>query len=330
MRLTLAVPDLLAQDRATLAAASSLARLAHYAGAPVVQPGGLDAFLASDSATPGTAGTAPLAALGAGFDPGAAYVLRADPVSLVAGRADVMLAARIGDLDAEEAGGLIATLNAHFGRDGLKFHAPRPDAWFVAVDARPDLATKPLSAVRGSIYPHLPVGRDSATWRRWLSEMQMLLHEHPVNEARGARGSEPVTGIWISEGGVLADLTEPGFAAILSTPGRAGDVARGLARWRGIPAPDSPANFASLPKEDNVAVVLDGASDAQLLPLERQWLLPVVIDLERGTLASLTLLADGNGAAAAWRAQRPGWTTRAVAKFSAPAFVPPSPDEEDA
>ena len=79
MRLTLAVPDLLAIDRDTLAAAPSLARLAHYAGRPVTQRGTLDALLVSASAVPDAVAAAPLAALGAGLDPGTHYVLRADP-----------------------------------------------------------------------------------------------------------------------------------------------------------------------------------------------------------------------------------------------------------
>ena len=131
MRLTLALPDLLALDRAALAAAPSLGRFAHYAGPPVTQRGTLDQLLIRASITPDTAAIAPLAALGAGFDPGGSYVLRADPVSLVAGRTDVALAARIDDLDGDETGALLATLNAHFGGDGLAFHAPRSDAWFV-------------------------------------------------------------------------------------------------------------------------------------------------------------------------------------------------------
>src|SRR5260221_8620828 len=90
MRLTLAVPDLLAQDHAALASTPSLRKLAHYAGVPSTRPGSLDAFLLAGAQA---SGIAPVAARGAGFDPGSRYTLRADPVSLVAGRTDVVLAA---------------------------------------------------------------------------------------------------------------------------------------------------------------------------------------------------------------------------------------------
>lgn len=330
MRLTVAVPDLLALDPAALAAAPSLARLARYAAPPVTRRGDLDAFLASGSPDSATAGAAPLAALGAGFDPGTSYVLRADPVSLVAGRNDVALAARIDDLDGDETAAMISTLNAHFVRDGLTFRAPRPDAWFVLQEPAPDLITTPLAAVRGAIYPWLPSGSDAPQWRRWLSEMQMLLHEHPTNAAREAHGRVPVTGIWISHGGRIAGTKHGPTTAMFATAGSAGDVARGLARFHGNEFREPPVNFALLPMQKDATVVLDRANIGNAVPLQSNWLAPAVAALERGTLASLSLLADGNGLAAAWHAPRPTWTRRAIAKFATRPFVPPLPELDDA
>jgi hypothetical protein len=330
MRLTLAAPDLLAMDRSQLAAAPSLARLARYAEPPVTQRGALDALLVSQLATWDRAAAAPLAALGAGLDPGPAYVLRADPVALVAGRNDVALAARIDDLDGSDTDALVATLNAHFGRDGLAFRAPRPDAWFVLVDHTPDLTTTPLSAVRGAIYPWLPGGNDAARWRRWMSEMQMLLHEHPANVAREARGRVPVTGIWIGDGGRLAESRQGPATPIFAPPGAAGDVARGLARQCGNSAFVLPAHFAALPKQDGAVVVLDRAQGANGAAWQSRWLDPAVAALEHGSLTALSLLADGQGMSARWDAQRPAWTRRAAAKFAPRPFVPPLSSEDDA
>jgi hypothetical protein len=330
MRLTLAVPGLLALDPATLAAAPSLARLARYAGPPVTRRGDLEAFVAAGSTDSSTGGTAPLAALGAGLDPGTSHVLRADPVSLVAGRNDVALVARIDDLDDDETGAMIATLNAHFVRDGLTFHAPRSDAWFVLQEPAPDLITTPLAAVRGAIYPCLPAGGDAARWRRWLSEMQMLLHAHPANAAREARGRVPVTGVWISEGGRLGKAQQEQAPSIFAPPGAAGDIARGLARLRGMAATLPPKRFAGLPLQHDAMVVLDRADAANASRWLADWLGPAVAALERGTLASLTLLADGGATAAAWHAERPAWRVRALARMKAMPFSPPARDEDDA
>jgi hypothetical protein len=330
MRLTLAVPGLLALDPAALAAAPPLARFACYAGLPDMRRGDLDALLASGSPESATAGVAPLAALGAGLDAGSSYVMRADPVSLVAGRNDVALAARIDDLDGDEAAAMIATLNAHFAGDGLTFHAPRADAWFVVQDAAPDLTTTPLAAVRGAIYPWLPAGGDAARWRRWLSEMQMLLHAHPANAAREARGRVPVTGIWISEGGRGADLPRGNATAVFAPPGASGDVARGLARLRGMATAEPPKRFAGLPLQRDAIVVVARADAVTAPQLLADWLGPAVAALEHGTLASLSLLADGGGTAAAWHAARPAWRVRTLARIAAPPFALPARDEDDA
>jgi hypothetical protein len=327
MHLTLAVPGLLDIDPALLTGAPSLARLARYAGTPVTRRSSLDAFVVSGAADGGA--TAPLAALGAGLDPGTLHVLRADPVSLVAGRNDVTLAARIDDLDADEAGAMIATLGAHFANDGLTFHAPRPDAWFVLQDMTPDLATTPLGAVRGAIYPWLPTGGDAPRWRRWLSEMQMLLHAHPANARREAQGRVPVTGVWMSEGGRVADVARAGATSLFAPAAREGDVARGLARLRGTTAALPPSNFAALPMQDDAVVVLDRATTANAPRMLTDWVGPAVAALERGALASLSLLGDGEGTAAAWHATRPSWRARMLARLASPPLALPARDEDD-
>ena len=302
MRLTLAVPGLLALDPAILASMTSLGRLARYAGPPLTRRGTLDAFVLSGSGE--GAGAAALAALGAGLDPGTSHVLRADPVSLVAGRNDVALAARIDDL--------------------------RPDAWFILQDVAPDLTTTPLDSVRGAIYPWLPAGGDAPRWRRWLSEMQMLLHAHPANAAREAHGRVPVTGVWISDGGRVADFTRDSAPLIFAPAGRDGDVARGLARLRGTVAALPPGSLATLPAQDDAIVVLDRVTDVNAPRLLSDWFAPAVAALERGTLASLSLLANGEGTAAAWHAERPSWRARMLARMTAPPYAPPTRDEDDA
>ena len=326
MRVTLAVPDLLAADRAALARSAPLARVAAYAAAAPTAATDLAAALIAAAGLPADTPLAPLAAAGAGAATGDAYVLRADPVALVAGRDDVLLAGRVDDLADADAAALVAALNAHFAPDGLVFHAPRADAWFVAVrgDARPE--TTPLPAVRGAIGAHLPRGPHRAVWRRWLSEMQMLLHEHPVNAAREARGQAGVTGIWISDGGTLPGGAFAHASAFFAPPGRAGDVARGLARTAGADAAPVPAGYAALAAGTDVIVVLPPLSAAGALPaLEHAWLAPALAALERGSLAQLTLIASERDAAAwTWTAARPPVTRRIGARLAPRAFAVPA------
>jgi hypothetical protein len=187
------------------------------------------------------------------------------------------------------------------------------------------LTTTPLSAVHGAILPSLPGGNDSKQWRRWMSEMQMLLHEHPANAARESRGRVPVTGIWISDGGHIMDVPAAAPTTIFATQGPAGDVARGIARRGDTIAGQPPGEFVALPMRADATVILEPAK-APLDLLEATWLQPAAAALERGALSELTLLVDGNGVAGAWRAPRHGWMRRARARFGVPAFAPPSFD----
>ncbi len=118
--------------------------------------------------------------------------------------------------------------------------------------------------VRGAIHPHLPQGDHARPWRRWLSEMQMLLHEHPANAARAAQGRSPVTGVWIAEGGVLARIRTDSARdpRVYAAAGRAGDVARGIARAGGRAATPVPADFAALAAGEDALVVLPPLASA--------------------------------------------------------------------
>lgn len=327
MRFFLAAPHLLGVGDEALAAAPALATFTQYAAPPTTERTSMERAVLNVLGQPEGTATAPLAAMGAGFDPLEAFVLRADPVTLIAGRDDVLLAGRVDDLCANDANALIALLNAHFISDGVTFHAPRPDAWFITVREPPNLATTPLERVEGSIYPHLPQGEDAATWRRWMSEMQMLLHDHPVNLDRESRDLAPVTGIWIAEGGSKGRADALPAVTIVAIAGPAGDVARGVARRYGADALLLPPAWQDMSRSDDTLAVLPPARDAaHVALLNRDWFAPATTALERGEIKALTLLADGRGTVIAWTAESPSWLARLKARFALSPFAPPASD----
>ncbi|MCC7040901.1 MAG: hypothetical protein IT516_11395 [Burkholderiales bacterium] len=318
MHCTLVVPGLAAtltrhaQELGALTRLAALGRVQRHAPS-------LDRILMAAAGLPASSAPAPIAALGAGFDPETQHVLRADPVTLIAGRDDVLVAGRVDDLDHAEAGALCRTLAAHFATDGLSFHTPRPDAWFVTATASVPVETTPLAAIAGPLHPYLPHGGNGNTWRRWLSEMQMLLHEHPVNAAREAAGRQPVTGIWIADGGVLpatADTAAPVLTASLhTTPHAAGDLVRGLARLAHVPVHALPATFVDRRAGDTLVVLDPVASGETLARFVQAWLDPAVAAVERGALDELVVLGDGAGDVQRWSARRPSLATRVRARL---------------
>lgn len=341
IELILVVPGLLAMPGAALAAAPSLASLAQFAPPPDVAPRGVAAALLRALGIPAATPVAPLAAFGAGVDAGDDYVLCADPVHLVADRDDVVLMQRVDDLSEGAATALAAMLNRHFAGDDLRFVPARPDAWFIRREQTPDLVTTPFDAAhRRSLGGSLPSGADSGTWKRWQNEIEMLLHEHPVNAARDAAELPVANGIWFWGGGRCSDIGVLPVVTTVAAPGRIGDLARGIAQlghgaaWQLQPQGDAAttldraaafAKTAGALRAFAIAVLPTVDGPAAVAGLEARWLSPALRRLSRGDVDALQVIADGNGAAATWIARRPTFRQRILARARRRPFAVPAP-----
>jgi hypothetical protein len=339
--LILIAPGLLALPARELAAMRSLSALARYAVAPQSEPRGIAAALfASLGAAPGTP-VAPLALLGAGVEPGDDYVLCADPVHLAADRDTLALVQTIDDLSAADADILVRMLNAHFAGDDLRFEAMRPNAWFARRRQAADIITTPPDAVRGrKLIASLPRGPDGGQWKRWQNEIEMLLHEHPVNAAREARGEPAANAVWFWGGGRLADVGTLPISAVSAAPGRLGDLARGVARiadGTGMPLQGSAdlgqafaraTALASAHRDRSVIVIaVSPRPTAGASLIETDWLAPALQRLAARDIDVLHFIADGNGAAATWTAKPPGiWQRIASRAAHRPLDIPAVPD----
>jgi hypothetical protein len=152
---------------------------------------------------------APIAPVSAAFDGlGAGCWLRADPVHLHLQRNQLLLAGV--QVSCEEAAAFCASLNVHFAGQGMEFFAPHPQRWYVRMDTLPRIRTMPLSQViGGDVRGTLPTGEEAKRWHQVLNEIQMLLHSHPLNEARDARGAVPINSVWLWGGGCDTLLAKP-------------------------------------------------------------------------------------------------------------------------
>src|SRR6267378_1336734 len=117
------------------------------------------------------------------------YWMRADPVHLQVGRDSLVLADSAAfEVSRAESEALVEALNRHFGQTMLLYPL-RPARWYVRLDKAPDMQTTPAAAARGAaIDEKLPAGPDAMRFNALMNEAQMLLHEHPVNAEREARG----------------------------------------------------------------------------------------------------------------------------------------------
>ncbi len=349
--LVLVVPGLLALASQDLATMRSLSELAHFAGTPHIEPRGIAAALFATLGVDRETPVAPLALLGAGGDPRDDYVLRADPVHLVADRDRIALVQTIDDLSPEDANVLGQMLDRHFASDDLRFEAVRPDAWFARRSQPANIATTPPDAVRGrNVLASMPSGADGGVWKRWQNEIEMMMHDHPVNVAREARGALAVSGIWFSGGGRMADVRSLPPTIVAAPPTRLGDLARGIAA-HAAPAdkkgPGSKSRFRRFEPGPFLSGEVDGGFEQLMAPaldanrgamrlavlehagdLDAKWLAPALQRLGTQGLHALHLIADGNGTAATWTAHAPRFWRRWIARASHRPFEIPVPADE--
>jgi len=82
-----------------------------------------------------------------------------------------------------------------------------------------------------------PTGTDWRPWRRLLNELQMVWHDHPVNEAREAAGQATINGVWLY-GGAQGWQPQPADQALwrddLKQAAQAGDWHQWLQTWQSL------------------------------------------------------------------------------------------------
>jgi hypothetical protein len=143
------------------------------------------------------AGPCAIAAVSGSVPPGT--WARADPVHLLTAIDHLQLAAPVPlPLDTAESAALLATLNDHLAGTGFALHAGADGGWLCECPAGLEFAAvEPSQAVGGNLRELLPTGRDASRVRALVNELQMVLHEHPVNEQRAARGLPAVNSVWL-------------------------------------------------------------------------------------------------------------------------------------
>jgi hypothetical protein len=242
-----------------------------------------------------------LTLLASNVDPGEAGCARADPVHLQLMRDHVVLVPGAAlNIQRAEAQALCQALNAHFGAR-LALHVFDPERWAAKCDpAHAIEAPSPLELAGREIGPGLPSGAGAVRARQLLNESQMVLHSHPVNEAREARGEPTVNSLWLWGAGAMPAPPAPRWHSLAADD----PVALGFARRAGLrhrPLPPGAAAFLErAPDDGRHLVVLDGlraplalsradAYGERIAALERDWFAPLLAALRAQRIGMLTL-----------------------------------------
>jgi len=230
-------------------------------------------------------------AVDAPSDAGGAW-LRADPCYLQPDHAGVRLFG-IGTLGLSggEAAELSRALRPLFGDDGFELSLPHPDRWYLKLPPGAKLPefAHPGDALGADLREHLPEGELGRRWRRLLGEAQVILHNHPVNAQRAARGDLPANSVWFWGGGPRPDWVRATLAEVVSDD----PLLHGLAAIAAIDARllDPTAVAAA-----HGVRLLDLRGEADVGVLERDWIAPALARLRGGAIAALELRClDGTG-----------------------------------
>jgi hypothetical protein len=202
---------------------------------------------------------------------------------------------------------------------GVRIAAPKAERWYLSSDAFGTLAgASPLRASGRNIEIWLPheahTGERSRAWMKLQNEVQMAWFEHPVNEAREARGLPAVNSIWFHAQGAAQPVRSP-FARVLSDAA----ATRGLALTAKVETGAPPASFTALGSNGSglgdtqrgdasastTLVELDpfsaafieqdwGRWNAAFAELENTWFAPALAALQSGQLAELDLTLCGD------------------------------------
>ena len=162
-----------------------------------------------------------------------------------------------------------------FESEGFTLRWGAPLRWYAAHASLQGLATASIErAIGRNIERWLPRQAEAKPLRRLQNDVQMLLHDHPLNEARESAGSLAVNSFWLSGCGVRqperrhdAHLDES-----LCGPALRGDWAAWREAWQALDQRALPALLDAAARGEPARLTLCGECSAvELAPRARPW-----------------------------------------------------------
>jgi hypothetical protein len=231
------------------------------------------------------------------------YWLRADPVHLRIEQNHILLAdSQMFKISVKESNQLADTVNQHFEKDELIFLPISPERWYVRIEKAPNIQLHSINQIAGTnINNLLPSGKDKTIWHNRFNEIQMLLHEHPINQSRQDRGELAINSLWFWGGGNMPQSATSAYTQIWSKD----MLPRALALASETQHTNLPANaqkWLETAKHGNHLIVLDAlwrktqynnihGWQESLQAFEHNWFAPLYNALKKGQITQLTLTA---------------------------------------
>ena len=135
------------------------------------------------------------------------YWLRSDPVTMWADMAKVFMTSHgFADLNPYERNEIENCIRSVLLDEGVDFHSDHPERWCIALNEPLQFDFTPLDDALGmDVADALPQHPEARFWRRILNEIQVALHNCPVNIRRRQSGKQEINSVWFWGGGFIPD-----------------------------------------------------------------------------------------------------------------------------
>jgi hypothetical protein len=203
------------------------------------------------------------------------------------------------ELTTDESLWMVQALDRHFASRGVRVAPFDPTRWLINAPALTRLDTAPPDS-EDRLLRVMVSGEDTGRWNAFLTEVQMLLHDHPVNAARASRGALPVNSLYLWGAGIVASTRavdtlaasdDPLTLALIRTAHLElhRDVPAALDRASGMPA----ASVLAVPASGERA----RAHQDTIRAVDQHWLAPALQMLEDRRLDRLELVVREDASA---------------------------------
>ena len=218
-------------------------------------------------------------------------------------------------LTEDESRSLYDLARPYFEELGKPLLYATPGLWFARADDWSGLRTaSPDAATTQYISDWVPEGERARDYRKLQNEIQMLWHEHPVNEARHERGLQQVNSFWLWGGSGpvtpaalplwVASAGAPSWMQALAAPARRAPEAARLIADAGNEGGAVTAVLAELIPSAQTGDWADWLARVQRL--EQEWFAPLLAALKDGRVDRITLVLS----------HRHGWMTVSSTKLA--------------
>jgi hypothetical protein len=121
-------------------------------------------------------------------------------------------------LSADDARALADAVRPVIEEAGMQLLVSSPDRWQLKLPPDTPLPNfaAPEQAMGEDLAQHLPQGAQGRRWRLLLNDMQIELHQHPLNAQRRAQGLAPVNSLWLWGGGRLPSVVSTDLRGVIS------------------------------------------------------------------------------------------------------------------